>query len=174
MITNSNSIFRPVSAASVLACAAFCGAAEADSRWVHPLCQPLPVDGNGPFVELADGSLMTIDLQGTRLSQDNGQTWSATQKVREGLDGLREGREPASSAIVRTRGGALVIVYLDSTLLGATSRRAVGHSWVCVPEGVAGAGAPEAENQRGSVSERGQARLLGELPEMLDSPVLPQ
>jgi hypothetical protein len=177
MIRCSNSIVRPVMrvalAASILACAAFCGAAEADSRGVHPLCQPLPVDGNGPFVELADGSLMTIDLQGTRLSQDNGQTWSATQKVCEGLDGLREGREPASSAIVRTRGGAPVIVYLDSTLLGATSRRAVGH-WVCVPEGVAGACAPEAENQRGSVSERGQARLLGELPEMLDSPVLPQ
>ena len=129
MITNSTSIFRPVTravlAASVLACAALCGAAEADSRWVHPLCQPLPVDGNGPFVELADGSLMTIDLQGTRLSQDNGQTWSATQKVCEGLDGLREGREPASSAIVRTRGGALVIVYLDSTTLNFSWDRTI-------------------------------------------------
>lgn len=129
MIRYSNSIVRPVMrvvlAASILACAAFCGAAEADSRWVHPLCQPLPVDGNGPFVELADGSLMTIDLQGTRLSQDNGQTWSATQKVCEGLDGLREGREPASSAIVRTRGGALVIVYLDSTTLNFSWDRTI-------------------------------------------------
>jgi hypothetical protein len=31
------------------------------------------------------------------------------------LDGLNEGCEPASSSIVRTRGGALAIVYLDST-----------------------------------------------------------
>ena len=107
MIMNSNSIVRPVTravfAASVLACAAFCGAAEEDSRWVHPLCQPLAVDSNGPFVELADGSLMTIDAQGMRVSQDDGKTWSEAQRVCEGLDGLREGREPASSSIVRTR-----------------------------------------------------------------------
>lgn len=119
MNMKDNSIVRPVKladfAASVLAWAAFCGAAEEDVRWVHPLCQPLAVDSNGPFVELADGSLMTIDPQGTRLSQDDGKTWSEPQKVCEGLDGLRGGGEPASSSIVRTRGGALVIVYLDST-----------------------------------------------------------
>ncbi len=119
MITTTNSTVRPVAwavfAASVLACVAFCGAAEEDSRWVHPLCLPLAVDSNGPFVELADGSLMTIDAQGVRLSQDDGKTWSEAQRVCEGLDGLRDGREPASSAIVRTRGGSLVIVYLDST-----------------------------------------------------------
>ena len=119
MIMNGNSVVRPVTGgvftALVLACAVLCGAAEEDSRWVHPLCQPLAVDSNGPFVELADGSLMTIDVQGTRVSQDDGKTWSERQNVCEGLDGLREGREPASSAVVRTQGGALVIVYLDST-----------------------------------------------------------
>lgn len=119
MIRISNSIVRPgrpaAFAASVLAFAALGGAAEEEARWVHPLCQPLAVDGNGPFVELADGKLMTIDAQGVRVSQDDGRTWSEVQQVCEGLDGLREGREPASSAIVRTQGGALVIVYLDST-----------------------------------------------------------
>ena len=59
--------------ASVLPIVTFCSAAEEDSRWVHPLCKPLAVDSNGPFVELADGSLMTIDLKGTRCSQDDGQ-----------------------------------------------------------------------------------------------------
>ena len=124
MTVNSNSIVRPVTlavfAASVLACAALCGAAEDGSRWVHPLCQPLAVDSNGPFVELADGSLMTIDPQGARVSRDDGKTWSEQQKVCEGLDGLREGGEPASSSVVRTRGGALVIVYLDSTTYNFT------------------------------------------------------
>jgi sialidase-1 len=119
IIMKANSIMWPVAravfAASVLACAALCAVAEEDSRWVHPLCQPLPVDSNGPFVELADGSLMTIDPQGMRVSQDDGKTWSEAQSVCEGLDGLREGREPATFYIVRTRGGALVIVYLDST-----------------------------------------------------------
>ena len=115
----SNSIVRPVTravlAASVLAFAALGRAAEEAPRWVHPLCQPLSVDSNGPFVELADGGLMTIDPQGVRISRDDGKTRSEARRVCEGLDGLSEGREPASSSIVRTRGGALVIVYLDST-----------------------------------------------------------
>ncbi len=119
MLLHNNSIARPVTlavlAAAVLASAGFCGAAEDGARWVNPLCQPLNVDGDGPFVELADGSLMTIDNQGVRVSQDDGKTWSALQKVCEGLDGLRGGGEPASASIVRTSGGALVIVYLDST-----------------------------------------------------------
>ena len=119
MIMHRNSIERfgtwAIFAASVLVIATFCSAAEEDSRWVHPLCKPLAVDSNGPFVELADGSLMTIDPHGTRQSQDDGQTWSEAQKVCEGLDGLRGGGEPASASIVQTRGGAMVIVYLNST-----------------------------------------------------------
>jgi sialidase-1 len=124
MIVNGNSVVRPMTGcvftALVLACAVLGGAAEEDPRWVHPLCQPLDADGNGPFVELADGSLMTIDNQGIRVSQDDGKTWSERRNVCEGLDGLREGREPASSAIVRTAGGTLVIVYLDSTTYNFT------------------------------------------------------
>jgi hypothetical protein len=52
------------------------GAAEKDeSRWVHPLCQPLPISCDGPFVELEDGSLMTVDNGGVRVSKDDGKTW---------------------------------------------------------------------------------------------------
>jgi sialidase-1 len=119
MIVYGNSIqrlvMRTLIAASALVIATFCSAAEEGLRWMHPLCKPLAVDGNGPIVVLADGSLMTVDPQGTRRSQDDGQTWSEARKVCEGLDGLRGGREPASASIVQTRGGALVIVYLDST-----------------------------------------------------------
>jgi len=78
MIMNGNSVVRPVTegvfTALVLACAVLCGAAEEDSRWVHPLCQPLAIESNGPLVELADGRLMTIDPQGVRVSQDDGKT----------------------------------------------------------------------------------------------------
>ena len=53
MIMHRNSIVRPVKrailAASVLACATFCSAAEEDSRWVHPLCRLLAIDSNGTF-----------------------------------------------------------------------------------------------------------------------------
>ena len=78
----------------MIARAALCGAAEDESRWVHPLCQPLAVDGQGPFVELADGSLMTVDAQGMRTSKDDGKTWSEARPICEGLAGLRAG-EPA-------------------------------------------------------------------------------
>jgi hypothetical protein len=84
-----------VLAASILAGAGSHDEAE-DSRWVHPLCQPLSVGGIGPFVELADGSLMTIDAEGMRVSKDDGLTWSDSQVVCEGVAGLRDGHEPAS------------------------------------------------------------------------------
>ena len=125
---NSKSIVRPVMLAvvslSVLVGAALRGEAE-DSRWVHPLCQPLPVDSNGPFVELADGSLLTVDVQGMRISKDDGQSWSEAQPVCEGLAGLREGREPAAFYIVRTPSGALVIVYLNAATYNFSWDRAI-------------------------------------------------
>ena len=96
-------------------CPVPCSASEDDSRWVHPLCQPLPIDRNGPFVELADGNLMTVDIQGTRVSKDDGKTWSEARPVCEGVAGLRDGREPATVYFVRTTNGVLVAVYLDST-----------------------------------------------------------
>ena len=65
-----------VVATVMVAWATLCGAAEDELRWVHPLCQPLDATSNGPFVELADNSLMTIDSQGMRTSTDEGRTWS--------------------------------------------------------------------------------------------------
>lgn len=84
---------------------------NADGRWVHPLCQTLPVDRNGPFVELADGSLMTIDSQGMRVSTDDGARWSEASPVCEGLND----KEPSSHRLVRTKSDALVMVHLDFT-----------------------------------------------------------
>ena len=72
-----------------------CGAAEDELRWVHPLCQPLDVTTNGPFVELADNSLMTIDSHGMRTSTDEGRTWSAAQPVvKVWQAGHRGGKSP--------------------------------------------------------------------------------
>ncbi len=99
----------------LVAWGAMCPAGEGEARWINPLCQPLAVDGNGPFVELADGNLMTIAPRGVRVSRDDGRTWSETQVVCDGLGGLRNGTEPASASIIRTASGVLAIVYLDST-----------------------------------------------------------
>ena len=97
-------------------CYSLHGATEKDeSRWVHPLCQPLSISCDGPFVELEDGSLMTVDNGGVRVSRDNGKTWSEKRLVHEGVDGLRDGRAPATAYIVRTKNDVLVTVYLDAT-----------------------------------------------------------
>lgn len=103
-------------AAVAIACAAFCGGAEDEARWVNPLCPALDVSSNGPFVELADGSLMTIDGTGMRLSTDDGKTWSEGKPVCEGIAGGPPGRqEPAAFYVVRTKNGALVAIYLNFT-----------------------------------------------------------
>ena len=115
----NNLIPRPamlaVLAATVLVCVAFCGAAEDESRWVNPLCQTLDATSNGPFTELADGSLMTIDASGMRVSKDDGKTWSEGQPVCEGIAGPSSGRqEPAAFYVVRAKSGrALVAVFLN-------------------------------------------------------------
>ncbi|MER3417242.1 MAG: hypothetical protein C4297_13690 [Gemmataceae bacterium] len=80
-----------------------------EGRWIHPLCQPLPVNGHGPFVELADGRLATVDSKGFRVSNDDGRTWSEPIPICPGIND----KEPASYHLVRTRSGALVLVYLD-------------------------------------------------------------
>ncbi len=85
--------------------------ASSDARWVHPLCQPLEVTSNGPFVLLEDGSLATVDHQGFRVSKDDGKTWSEPIPVCEGLSPT----EPASRYLLRTRKGTLVMVYLNFT-----------------------------------------------------------
>ncbi len=101
--------------ASVVVCAGMCGAAE-DARWVNPLCKALDVPGNGPFTELADGSLMTMEYGGMRISKDDGKTWSDPTPVCEGIAGGPPGRqEPAAYYVVRTKSGALVAVYLNFT-----------------------------------------------------------
>lgn len=80
-------------------------------RWVHPLCQPLDVTSNGPFVALPDGSLATVDKDGFRVSKDDGRTWSDPYPVCRGIHST----EPAAHRLVLTSGGTLVLVYLDFT-----------------------------------------------------------
>jgi len=86
---------------------------NADGRWVHPLCESLPIHRNGPFVELADGSLMTIDSQGMRVSTDDGAPWSEARPVCEGLND----KEPSSHRVVRMKSDVLTMVYLNFTIL---------------------------------------------------------
>lgn len=80
-----------------------------EGRWLHPLCQPLVLDRNGPFVGFAQDSLLTVDEQGMLVSQDDGKTWSRVAPAGHG----QNPREPASFYFIRTKADSIVMVYLD-------------------------------------------------------------
>ncbi len=89
--------------------AARASASQSRDPWVAPMCRPLPTSRKGPFVALADGSLLTVNLEGLSVSHDDGATWAETIPAAHGQDP----REPASCSIVEPTPGALVMVFLD-------------------------------------------------------------
>ncbi len=87
-----------------------------DSRWIHPQCELLPSHMSGPFVELEDGTLLTVEGNMTMVSVDDGATWTARNILYDGEGpGVPDGGEsPVNrSPLIRTREGALIMVYTD-------------------------------------------------------------
>ncbi|NLO04426.1 MAG: exo-alpha-sialidase [candidate division WS1 bacterium] len=87
-----------------------------DSRWIHPKCELLPSQMSGPFVELPDGSLLTIEGNMVMISVDDGATWTERNVLFNGEGpGVPDGgRSPVNrSPLIRTREGTLIMVYTD-------------------------------------------------------------
>ncbi len=93
--------------AILLSCAA---AGLAEEVWIEPRCTPMPFENVGPFARLGDGSLLVVDANATRVSDDDGKTWSDPRPI---YDGPKPGIPSKSSVLVRTREGALILVYMD-------------------------------------------------------------
>jgi hypothetical protein len=81
------------------------------NRWVHPAFKPLQCDRKGPFVELADGRLLTVDEQGMSVSSDEGCSWVGNSTICKGIT-----KEPSIHYILRLRSGVLVMVYVDMSV----------------------------------------------------------
>ena len=79
-----------------------------EGRWVHPAFQTLQGVRNGPFVELADGRLLTVDERGLGVSSDDGATWSDAPPICAGVTS-----EPLIHFLLRTGSGVLVMLYVD-------------------------------------------------------------
>ena len=82
-------------------------------RWVDPRCTELdlPEGVQGPFIELGDGRLMTVQDNTTLTSADNGKTWEDRGPVYTGpKPGVPEG-----GVLIRTRDGVVVMVYADKS-----------------------------------------------------------
>ena len=83
---------RTLTIAVAAGCAGW-GAVAQDGRWVHPACTSLQVTRHGPFLNMADGSLLTVDAQGLRTSADDGASWSDSTAVSPGVPP----KEPAAN-----------------------------------------------------------------------------
>ena len=90
---------------------AFAEVPLAQKTWVNPLFKVDPPVGEGPFVELKDGSLMIVRGNATGTSKDNGKTWSEPRPIYEGgKPGI-----PQQGTMLKTREGAIVLVYMDES-----------------------------------------------------------
>lgn len=84
--------------------------ATADDLWLDPRLTPLPHDFLGPFVQTADGNVLAIDDEGTRISADDGQTWSELRPLFPDGNDLKLRVE---RSLLRTRNGVLIASSMD-------------------------------------------------------------
>jgi sialidase-1 len=97
---------------AVLAVFPFSATASAeDEIWIEPRCSLLPFKKLGPFVHLSDGSLLCLQGNTASVTADGGKTWSDPKPI---YDGPKPG-VPGNSVAVRTRSGAIVVVFTDQS-----------------------------------------------------------
>jgi len=97
------------------ACAAWIGLSRpvggAEGLWLDPRLKPLPADLLGPFAPLANGGVIAIESEATRVSRDGGKTWSVPRPLTGAIEkGIRVSRE---RALLRTRDGALIAAFMN-------------------------------------------------------------
>ncbi len=80
-----------------------------EENWIHPRCEVLPIELAGPFVKLGDGSLLAVEGNATRISQDGGKTWSEPRQI---YHGPKPGT-PGNGLLLKTRDEVIVLVYGD-------------------------------------------------------------
>jgi len=79
---------------------------------LHPDVKYLPNLMMGPFVRLADGGILTVDGRSVYVSGEKGNTW----QVRWSFDLQGKMAFSAERALIRTRNGTLICVFLNQAL----------------------------------------------------------
>ncbi|HUT91172.1 MAG TPA: exo-alpha-sialidase [Thermoguttaceae bacterium] len=77
---------------------------------LHPKCQPLPSSLLGPFVKLADGSVLAVDEGRVMVSGDGGESWEEGKLFGE----PEKFACRAERAVVRTRDGTLIVAFMNT------------------------------------------------------------
>jgi hypothetical protein len=81
--------------------------------WLEPRCKRLPFDKIVPVVELSHGRLLKVEGPVFRTSSDDGRTWSPPHTIYDGPGPGIPSAEEASTQLLKTRSGTLVMVYMD-------------------------------------------------------------
>ena len=85
------------------------GRLTANSLWIHPKGREIAGLRMGPFVNMPDGSLLTVDTAECHISRDDGKTWT-THPIFKDRDryAIRVER-----ALIRTGKGTLILAFMN-------------------------------------------------------------
>src|SRR5688500_10735772 len=106
--------FTPIAWLCLLVCAQVVVAqpttkpAAAEPARLSPRLRALPFHHIGPFVELADGRVLCVTDDAAHVSGDDGRTWESRP-----IFGERKMKVRPEQALVRTKAGTIVLVFLD-------------------------------------------------------------
>lgn len=91
----------------LLSCSAHAIGAD-EPMWLDPRLRPLQIDAIGPFIKLGDGAILCVKSDSALISRDDGKSWQARP-----IFGEHKLRVRPEMALVRTRKGAIVCVFID-------------------------------------------------------------
>jgi sialidase-1 len=77
--------------------------------WIHPACRELTGLRMGPFVNMPDGSLLTVDTTKCYVSRDEGKTWTSFRIFKDTSTFLIR----MERALIRTRKGTLILAFMN-------------------------------------------------------------
>ena len=82
----------------------------AQPTWLDPRLKALPASTPiGPFIDLPDGTVLCVQDDAALVTRDDGKTWTPVGK----LFGNRKMKVRPEQALIRTKSGALVCIFLD-------------------------------------------------------------
>jgi len=85
------------------------GRFTANGIWIHPACRERTGLRMGPFVNMPDGSLLTVDTTRCLVSGDDGRTWTAFPIFSDTSRFLIR----MERALIRTRRGTLILAFMN-------------------------------------------------------------